>query len=98
MTHSVCSGLFSSVRTPGPCLLALIYPSSITDVSAVINELRRAGGEGLGTWLEVAWDHMVGSWWVSVIVCVCVCIHWANIKLPKTCGDGAYRRKGEGKV
>ena len=34
---------FSGVRTPGSCLLSLIYPSSITDVSAVIYELRGAG-------------------------------------------------------
>ncbi|KAI4809833.1 hypothetical protein KUCAC02_018693 [Chaenocephalus aceratus] len=38
----------SGVRTPGSCLLSLICPSSITDVSAVIYELRGAGG----TWLE----------------------------------------------
>lgn len=68
VTRSVCSQLFSSVRTPGPCPLALIYPSSITDVSAVIYGLRGSGveEEKVGTWLEMAWDHMVGSWWVSV--------------------------------
>lgn len=63
---NVCSWLFSGVRTSGSCLLALIYSSSITDVSAVIYELRGEGGGKIETWLEVASDHMVGSLWVSV--------------------------------
>lgn len=46
VTHNVCSRLFSGVRTPKPCQLALIFPSSITDVSAVIYELRKEGGRG----------------------------------------------------
>lgn len=38
-------------------------------MSAVIYELRGARGE-VGTWLEVARDHMAESW-VSVRLCVC---------------------------
>lgn len=50
VTRSVCSQLFSGVRTLGPCPQALIYPSSITDVSAVIYELQGAG------WRRKGWD------------------------------------------
>jgi len=61
------------VRAPGSRPLALIYPSSITDVSAVIYELRGArGARGeAGTWLEVA----------KVMVCVCVCVDWGYVRL-----------------
>lgn len=51
---NVCSWLFSSVRTLESCLLALIYSSSITDVSAVIYDLRREGEGKIETWLELA--------------------------------------------
>lgn len=73
-----------------PYLSQLNYWCVSSDVWA---ERGRGGEEKVGTWLEVAWDHMVMSWWVSVWLCakiwgypklvvVVVCIEgWGRVKL-----------------
>lgn len=38
--------------------------------------MRRHGEEKVGTWLEVALDHMVRSWWVCVIMFIWTEVIW----------------------
>lgn len=68
--HSVCSWLFSGVRTPGPRPWALIYSSSITDVSTLIYKLRRVG-EGGGKGWDLAGGGLRPHGWVMVGECGC---------------------------
>lgn len=67
VTCSVCSQLFDSVKTPEPRPHALIYPSSITNVSAVIYE---------AAWGRKGWDLAGGGLGPhgQVMVGVCDCV------------------------
>lgn len=84
----------SGVRTLGPCSKALIYPSSITDVSAVIYELWGAG------WWRKGWDLAGGGLrphgWVMVgDRAIVLCMGWGNNRTLRT-GAGVYRKRGGG--
>lgn len=71
---SVCWKLFNSVKTPEPRAHTLIYPSSITNVSAVIYE---------AAWGRKGWDLAGGGLGplgqVMVGVCDCVYMDWSNM-------------------
>lgn len=93
--HAVFALSFSVVSGPwGPVRRPLSIPAQLLICQQWSMSCKGRGGEEkVGTWLEVAWDNTVGSWWVTAWLCVFV--DWGNLRIPKT-GGVVYKEAGEG--